>query len=100
MGRKEVCSIGGTKVCRQLSCIIVVRGTSVFMTKKKARKKEFPSQESFRSWKGCMHIIGSQCVCIHFSVGWLSLGFGSLGATEIQTGGVNNIAAGMLDFVL
>lgn len=63
-------------------------------------QREFPSQETFSSWKECMHIVDSQCMCIHFSIAWLSLGFGSLGATEIQTGDVNNIAAGMLDFIL
>lgn len=40
------------------------------------------------------------CVCIHFAAEWLSLGSGSLGASEIQTWDVNNIAGGMLDSVL
>lgn len=40
------------------------------------------------------------CFCIHFSAGWLSLGSGSLGATEIRTGDVNNTAAGVLGSVL
>lgn len=48
--------------------------------------QKFPSQESFSSWKVCMHITDSQCMCVHFSAGWLSLRFGSLDATEIQTG--------------
>jgi len=42
VGRKEACSVWGTEVCRQLSFVIaVVRGTCVFMTKKKACKKSF-----------------------------------------------------------
>lgn len=85
-----------TAVCRQaLLLLLFMEQVHLWQRKMHAKRVSFSGVFLFM----CMHIMDPWCMCIHSSVGWLSLGFGSVGASEIQTD-VNNIAAGIWDFIL
>lgn len=99
VGSKETCSVWGTKMCRQLS--FVIAAVCIYGESKKLAKRFFFLIGVFLFLErvcACNRL--TVCVCIHFAAEWLSLGSGSLGASEIQTWDVNNIAGGMLDSVL
>lgn len=89
--RMGACSVAGQKSVGKQVLLLLLFMEQVHLLQRKMHAKRVSFSGVFLFM--CMHIMDS-CVCIHFSVGWLSLGFGSLGATEIQTD-VNNIEAGM-----
>lgn len=75
MGRKEACSVWGTKVCRQPSFIIAaVCGTSVFMMKK-MRKSFLHRNPSLLGKCVCISQTHNACVFI-FQLGGSVLDLG------------------------
>lgn len=73
------------KVCRQ-ALLLLLFMEQVHLWQRKMHAK------SFLLCSFSLHVYAHHGPMVHFSDGWLSLGFGSLGASEIQTD-VNNIAA-------
>jgi len=87
---------GGQKSVGSWVSLLLLFVEHVYLWRRRKRARRVSSTEVFLF---LARVYAHRRLTVHV-YSFFSLGFGSLGATEIQTGDVNNIAEGMLDLVV